>query len=87
MAATKDLVRARFLSTLYEKQACFQLHVVVGASNTSAVAAAIVEEADLLDANVVVLGSHLKSLLRELWTGSVANKVATTLRRPCCIVR
>lgn len=87
VAATKDLVRARFLSMLYEKQACFQLHVVVGACNTGAVAAAIIEEAEVLDAAVVVLGSHLKSLLQELWSGSVANTVAARLRRPCVLVR
>lgn len=88
VAATKDLVRARFLSLLYGSQeVCFQLHIVVGASNTGAVAAAIVEEAELLDAAVVVLGSHLKTLLQELWSGSVTNTVVTTLRKPCVIVR
>lgn len=81
------MVRARFLSLLYDKQACFQLHVVVGAHNTSAVAAAIVEEAEILNAAVVVLGSHLKSLMQELWGGSVANTVARRLAKPCIIVR
>ncbi len=66
---------------------CFQLHVVVGASNTQAVAHAILEEADLLDATVVIIGSHLKSALQELWNGSVGNTAASHLQRPCILVR
>lgn len=68
-------------------QAWFQLHVVVGASNTPAVAHAIVEEAEILDATVVIVGSHLKSTLQELWSGSVSNTVASHLQRPCILVR
>ncbi|KAI3438453.1 hypothetical protein D9Q98_000882 [Chlorella vulgaris] len=83
---TKLFVTHRFAKKLVAAKVAFNLHVIVGPTDTDSVAALICKKAEDLSAECVVMARHSKGKLKEMWLGSVTKAMVHKSRVPVAVV-
>ena len=83
---TKDFVKHRFVETLIAARIPFQLHVILGPTDSAAVAGLIEKKVKDLGAEAVVMARHSKGKLKEYWAGSVTKSVIKRVTVPVAVV-
>lgn len=72
---TKHFVAQRFVKTLLQNDISFKLHIILGPTDSSAIADFIVKKAGDVGARGIVMAKHRKGKVTELLMGSVTNEV------------
>jgi nucleotide-binding universal stress UspA family protein len=83
---TKEFCKHRFVDMLASAKIPFELHVVLGTTDSEAVARVIAHKAEELPADWVVMAQHSKGRLKELWLGSVTKQLVTQAKVPVAVV-
>jgi len=83
---TKEFVKHRFLRALVAAKVPFQLHVILGPTDSETVAKVIIKKVGDLGADTVVMGKHSKGKMKEFWLGSVTKELIKRARVPVAVV-
>jgi nucleotide-binding universal stress UspA family protein len=83
---TKEFVKHRFLQTLLAAKVPFQLHVILGPTDSESIAKVIAKKVDDLSAEAVVMAKHTKGKLKEYWLGSVTKELIKRVKIPVAVV-
>ena len=83
---TKEFVKHRFLQTLITAKVPFQLHIILGPTDSEAVAKVISKKVEDLKAETVVMAKHSKGKLKEYWLGSVTKELIKRVKIPVAVV-
>ncbi|KAG7675239.1 hypothetical protein NADE_007275 [Nannochloris sp. 'desiccata'] len=83
---TKEFVKHRFLQKLVAAKVPFQLHVILGPTDSENVAKVITKKVEDLSAETVVMGKHSKGRIKEFWLGSVTKELIKRVKIPVAVV-
>jgi nucleotide-binding universal stress UspA family protein len=83
---TKKFVKHRFLHALLAAKIPFQLHVILGPTDSEAVAKVIGKKVEDINAEAVVMAKHTKGKLKEFWLGSTTKEVIKRVKVPVAVV-
>jgi nucleotide-binding universal stress UspA family protein len=83
---TKDFVKHRFLQTLIQNKVPFQLHVILGPTDSESVGRVVAKKVEDIKADTVVIAKHSKGKIKEYWLGSVTKELIKRVNIPVAVV-
>lgn len=82
----KAMINARFVSKAVDAEVPYQIELVRYGTGTDAIGEAICKRAEIINAVTVVIASHNKGLMKEIFLGSVTNYVNHHCKQPVLVM-